>query len=85
MDESDPVMRGLKHKSEHIKGRCRFCKYKEICTGSMRVRGYRIYNDPWAPDPACYLTDEEIGLHKEKKEYLKGHGEEFPMPAEINR
>jgi len=84
MDESDPVMRGLKHKAEHIKGRCRLCKYKEICTGSMRVRGYRIYNDPWAPDPACYLTDEEIGLDKEKKEYLKGHGEEFPMPAEIN-
>lgn len=85
MDESDPIMRGLKHKAEHIKGRCRLCKYKEICTGSMRVRGYRIYNDPWAPDPACYLTDEEIGLDKDKLEYLKGHGEEFPMPAEINR
>ncbi|HNX22420.1 MAG TPA: radical SAM protein [Spirochaetota bacterium] len=85
MDESDPIMRGLKHKAEHIKGRCRLCKYKEICTGSMRVRGYRIYNDPWAPDPACYLSDEEIGLDKDKLEYLKGHGEEFPMPAEINR
>lgn len=85
MDESDPIMRGLKHKAEHIKGRCRLCRYKEICTGSMRVRGYRIYSDPWAPDPACYLTDEEIGLDKDKKEYLKGHGEEFPMPAEINR
>ncbi len=85
MDESDPIMRGLKHKADHIKGRCRLCKYKEICTGSMRVRGYRIYNDPWAPDPACYLTDEEIGLDKDKLEYLKGHGEEFPMPSEINR
>jgi len=85
MDESDPIMRGLKHKAEHIKGRCRLCKYKEICTGSMRVRGYRIYNDPWAPDPACYLTDEEIGLDKDKLEYLKGHGEEFPMPEQINR
>ncbi len=85
MDESDPLMRGLKHKAEHIKGRCRLCSYKEICTGSMRVRGYRIYNNPWAPDPACYLTDDEIGLDSEKKEYLKGHGEEFPMPEEINR
>ena len=85
MDESDPIMRGLKHKAEHIKGRCRLCRYKEICTGSMRVRGFRIYNDPWAPDPACYLTDEEIGLDKDKLEYLKGHGEEFPMPSEINR
>ncbi len=85
MDESDPLMRGLKHKAEYIKGRCRLCRYKEICTGAMRVRGYRVYNDPWAPDPACYLSDEEIGLDREKKEYLKGHGEEFPMPEEINK
>ncbi|MBF8250590.1 MAG: Radical SAM protein, partial [Deltaproteobacteria bacterium] len=21
-----------------------------------------VYGDIWAPDPACYLTDEEIGL-----------------------
>ena len=28
----------------------------------MRVRAFRTYNDPWAPDPQCYLTDEEIGL-----------------------
>ena len=85
MDESDPLMHGLKHKAEYIKGRCRLCKYKEICTGSMRVRGYRIYSDPWAPDPQCYLSDEEIGLDREKKEYLKAQGEEFPMPEEINR
>jgi radical SAM protein with 4Fe4S-binding SPASM domain len=85
MDESDPLMRGLKHKAEYIKGRCRLCKYKEICTGAMRVRGYRIYGDPWAPDPQCYLSDDEIGLDREKKEYLKAHGEEFTMPEEINR
>ncbi|MCL1833048.1 MAG: radical SAM protein [Leptospirales bacterium] len=85
MDESDPIMRGLKHKAEHIKGRCRFCKYMEICTGAMRVRAYRTYDDPWAPDPACYLSDDEIGLDKDKREYLKAHGEEFKIPKEINR
>ena len=85
MDESDPVMKGLKHKSEYIKGRCRFCKYKEICNGSMRVRGYRVYNDPWAPDPACYLTDEEIAIDNSIKEHLKRDGEEFPFPDGVNR
>ena len=27
-----------------------------------RVRAEAVTGDPWAPDPACYLTDEEIGL-----------------------
>ena len=22
----------------------------------------QLYDDPWAEDPACYLSDEEIGL-----------------------
>ena len=51
----------------------------------MRVRGYRVYNDPWAPDPACYLTDEEIGLDDNIKKQLVREGEEFPMPEELNR
>jgi len=85
MDESDPLMNGLKHKAEFIKGKCKLCKYKELCTGAMRVRGYRAYGDFWAPDPQCYLTDEEIGLDAEKKEYLKKTGEEFPVPAELAR
>ncbi len=46
MDESDPLMRGLKHKAEYIKGRCRLCRYRDLCTGAMRVRAFRTYNDP---------------------------------------
>jgi fructosamine-3-kinase len=26
------------------------------------VRAAQVYGDPWASDPACYLTDNEIGL-----------------------
>jgi hypothetical protein len=26
------------------------------------VRAHQLTNDPWAEDPACYLTDEEIGV-----------------------
>ncbi len=83
MDESDPIMHGLKNKAEHIKGRCRVCKFTDMCTGAMRVRGYRTYGDPWAPDPQCYLTDEEIGLNADLKASLKERGEDFDRPEEL--
>ncbi|GAJ09568.1 unnamed protein product, partial [marine sediment metagenome] len=35
---------------------------------------------PWAPEPACYLTDEEIGLDDEKKAELQRSGEFFQLP-----
>ncbi len=85
LDESDPLMRGLKHKAEYIKGRCRLCMFRSLCTGAMRVRAFRSYNDPWAPDPQCYLGDEEIGLTPDKKAELAGSGEDFPVPAELTR
>lgn len=85
MDESDPLMKGLKHKADYIKGRCSLCRYKALCTGSMRVRAFRAYSDPWAPDPQCYLTDKEIGLDDSKKKELARKGELFPVPAELAR
>ncbi len=60
MDTSDPLMAGLKDRAGHIHGRCRQCKWFGACGGALRVRADLVYNDPWAPDPACYLTDEEI-------------------------
>lgn len=83
MDEGDPLMRGLKHKAEYIKGRCRLCGHRELCTGSMRVRAFRAYGDPWAPDPQCYITDGEIGLTDDKKRELTAAGETFPVPEEL--
>ncbi len=82
-DETDPLMKGLKHKAEYIKGRCRLCAHRELCTGAMRVRALRAYADPWAPDPQCYISDEEIGLTEEKKRELRECGEEFPVPLEL--
>jgi len=61
MDTSDPLMAGLKDRRSHIHGRCATCKYFDACGGALRVRADLVYGDPWAPDPACYLTDEEIG------------------------
>ena len=61
-DTSDPLMAGLKNRKHLLKGRCAKCKYLDICNGNFRVRAEAVYDDVWAPDPACYLTEEEIGL-----------------------
>ncbi|MBP1715156.1 MAG: ahbC [Deltaproteobacteria bacterium] len=60
-DLSDPVMSKLKEKKRHVKGRCASCRWLEICAGNFRVRAEASTGDLWAPDPACYLTDGEIG------------------------
>jgi len=61
-DTSDPLMAGLKNKKQYVTGRCAACKWLDVCAGNFRVRAEAISGDPWAPDPACYLTDEEIGM-----------------------
>lgn len=61
-DTSDPLMAGLKDRKPLLKGRCGKCRYIDICNGNFRVRAEAVYGDVWAPDPACYLTDEEIGI-----------------------
>ena len=60
MDTSDPIMRGLKAVPRLVKGRCGVCRYFDICGGNTRVRALQLTGDPWAEDPACYLTDAEI-------------------------
>jgi len=62
MDTSDPLMAGLKNRKPLLKGRCGKCKWLDICNGNFRVRAEAVHNDVWAPDPACYLTDEDIGV-----------------------
>ncbi len=62
MDESDPLMAGLKNRLPLLKGRCKNCAFIKMCGGSQRVRAWAAYGDPWAEDPACYLSNEEIGV-----------------------
>jgi len=61
MDTSEPLMRGLKDRKPLLKGRCARCRYLDLCNGNLRVRAEAVYGDVWAEDPACYLTEEEIG------------------------
>lgn len=59
-DVSNPIMAGLKNRAGLLKGRCGRCVWKDVCNGNFRVRAEAVYDDLWAEDPACYLTDEEI-------------------------
>ena len=62
IDLGEPLMAKLKEKKLHVKGRCGKCTWLDVCAGNFRVRAQAVTDDLWAPDPACYLTDEEIGL-----------------------
>ena len=59
-DTSDPIMAGLKDRLGLLQGRCGSCRFKEVCGGALRARAEVVHGDPWAADPACYLSDEEI-------------------------
>lgn len=61
-DLSNPLMAKLKDKKPHVKGRCAKCSYLDLCGGNFRVRAEAITGDLWSEDPACFLTDEEIGI-----------------------
>jgi len=50
----------LKNKKPHLQGRCATCRWLDVCGGNFRARAEAVTGDFWAPDPACYLTDEEI-------------------------
>lgn len=60
--EASELMFRLKDKRPFVTGRCAECKWLNICGGNFRVRAEAATGDLWASDPACYLTDEEIGI-----------------------
>ena len=59
-DTSDALMAGLKRYPRAVEGRCATCAYLSICNGNTRVRAQQLTGNPWAEDPGCYLSDEEI-------------------------
>ncbi len=61
-DESSPILAGLKERKPLLKGRCAKCRFLDQCNGNFRTRAEARTGDYWESDPACYLTDEEIGL-----------------------
>jgi len=61
-DMSHPILSGMKERKPLLKGRCARCQFLDICNGNFRTRAQAVTGDFWESDPACYLTDEEIGL-----------------------
>ena len=60
-DSSEPLLHKLRNRRSLLTGRCARCKFLSMCNGNLRVRA-EARGDLWGDDPACYLTDEEIGL-----------------------
>jgi len=58
--KSSDIVEKLRQSPRDISGKCKQCKYIDICNGGSRSRAYAIYGDLWAEDPSCYLTNEEL-------------------------
>lgn len=60
-DETHPLLAGLRNRKQYLHGRCQQCQWLDLCNGNFRARATAL-GGFWASDPACYLTDQEIGL-----------------------
>ena len=60
-DKENEFLESLRNKEKMLKGRCGECTYKAVC-GGCRIRAEVVHGDVWAEDPACYLTEAEIGV-----------------------
>ncbi|MGB7587546.1 MAG: radical SAM protein [Solirubrobacterales bacterium] len=58
--DDNPALAPYRRRPRDLTGRCARCRFVELCNGGLRVRAESATGDPRAPDPACYLTEEEI-------------------------
>ena len=66
----DPMLATLRQRPRPLKGRCGACAFQDVCGGNTRIRALQVSGDPWAEDPACYLSNAEIGLGTPEGERL---------------
>ncbi len=45
----------MRKRKEFLKGRCRTCRWIDICGGNFRARGEAVTGDIWGEDPTCYI------------------------------
>jgi 12,18-didecarboxysiroheme deacetylase len=69
VDEKNELLVKLKDKKKYVHGRCAACCWLNVCGGNFRARA-ESGDDLWGPDPACYLTDEEISDQNLKNDSL---------------
>jgi radical SAM protein with 4Fe4S-binding SPASM domain len=59
-DTSNPTLGALRSRAGRLEGRCAGCRFLSVCGGGFRVRAVQVHGNLWAPDPACYLSEQEI-------------------------
>ncbi|MCU4718311.1 radical SAM protein [Halapricum hydrolyticum] len=57
-DESNPLLERLRHEEAGLPDRCRGCQFGDICSGGSRGRALAVHDDPFEPDPVCYVDKE---------------------------
>ncbi|WP_232701770.1 TIGR04347 family pseudo-SAM/SPASM protein [Halobacterium wangiae] len=57
-DETNPLLAGLREREHRLGRRCQNCQYQPVCRGGSRLRALSA-GGPFAPDPKCYLTEDE--------------------------
>ena len=61
-DETIPLLAQLGDRHSLLPQKCAECRFLSICNGNLRARAEAATGELWGDDPACYLTDEEIGV-----------------------
>lgn len=56
-----PALRRVRGRSASLEGRCASCRWLPMCGGGLASRALAATGSLTAPDPACHLTDAEIG------------------------
>jgi radical SAM protein with 4Fe4S-binding SPASM domain len=64
-DPAHPLLAALRARPRPVRGRCSACPFLELCDGGVRARAEALTGDAWAADPACHLTNAELGLGTE--------------------
>lgn len=63
----DKMLELLRTRPRPLKGRCGACSLRDVCGGNTRIRALQVTGDPWAEDPACYLSNAEIGVDEQER------------------
>ncbi|QSG06993.1 radical SAM/SPASM domain-containing protein [Halapricum desulfuricans] len=57
-DDSNPLLERLRHEEAGLPDRCRSCQFGDVCSGGSRGRALTAHDDPFEPDPVCYVHEE---------------------------
>jgi len=57
VNKPNEILQKLRIHPRELEGKCKDCKYLNICNGGSRSRAWAIYDNLWAEDPSCYLEN----------------------------